>query len=363
MPRERRHPSSAPKRDVDLSRRRLLGALSLPWLLGACEERTPTRKEGFLLFGMPIQITLADASPEQAEAAVRAAQAQFEPFYRQIHPWQDSELTRLNQALPGGTPVPTSAQMRELIRLGQQLSRRSDGLFDPAVGRLVELWGFHNNHPDAPREPPPETAIDALLHPPPRMDDLSIEGETVLCRNPNVQLDFNAIAEGIAVERSLRALRELGLKDVIIDGGGDLGIAGRVGQRPWRIAIQDPFGPGALAGLDVEGPLAVFTSGSYRRRFTHAGQSYNHLIDPRTGHPSREPVSATVLHENAISADAAATALMVAGIEEAPSIARRMGASGFLLADSQGALYLSHSLRGRLHWPQGTPARKVHHVG
>ncbi len=327
---------------------RLLGLLPFS-LLGACTPKPRIETEGFLLYGMLTQLSLPAGAPVPLPAALQEMEAIFKREYAILHPWQDSPLTRLNAALRTGEWVELDPRLRDIIERGRELETATGGVFSPAVGALVKLWGFHSNEPDAERAPPPQAEIEHLMHPPPRMSDLDIDGGRIRCRNPNVQLDFNAMAEAWAAERSARRLAELGLHDALIDASGDLLVLGQAGRRPWKVAIQDPFSEGPLGWVELRGKLAAFTSGSYRKRFTWQGKSYSHIIDPRTGWPSHGLVGASVIAPDALLANAAATGLIAAGPADAPALIQHMKLDHVLLVEEHGHLLATPAMAGILH--------------
>ncbi|MGD9709060.1 MAG: FAD:protein FMN transferase [Halothiobacillaceae bacterium] len=332
------------------ARRAFLRRLTLASLapLAGCSREPSIQTEGFLLYGMLTQLALPETAPLSLAQTLSEVEAIFKREYAVLHPWQDSPLTRLNAALASGDWTPLDARLRDIIERGRELEALSQGAFSPAVGAVVKLWGFHSGQPNQEREPPSQAAIDRLMTPPPRMSDLEIDGERIRCRNPHVLLDFNAMAEGWAAELAADRLAELGVHDALIDASGDLLVRGQAGRRPWRVAIQDPFTEGPLGWLDLRGDEAVFTSGSYRKRFTHKGVSYNHIIDPRSGWPSRGLVGATVIAQDALLANAAATGLLATGPGDAPALIQRMGLDRVLLVDERGTLHATPTMADML---------------
>ncbi|MEW6765471.1 MAG: FAD:protein FMN transferase [Pseudomonadota bacterium] len=326
---------------------RLFGLAPLAIPLG-CSREPRIQTQGFLLYGMLIQLSLPEDAPIGLEAALNAVEAIFKREYAALHPWQDSPLTRLNARLPDGDWTALDPALRGIIERGRALETASGGAFSPAIGALVKLWGFHASQPNREREPPPQTDIERLLTPPPRMSDLVIEEGRIRCTNPNVLLDFNAVAEGWAAEQAIQRLRALGVEQALLDAGGDLRVLGKAGRRPWRVAIQDPFVEQPLGWIEVEGEAAVFTSGSYRKRFTYQGASYAHVIDPRSGWPSRGLVGVTVMSPDAVLADAAATALLAAGRADAPAVIQRMGLKHVLLVEDDGKLRATAAMARKL---------------
>jgi thiamine biosynthesis lipoprotein len=332
-----------------MKRRDFLKLLPLaPWAVG-CSPPTPRiQTQGFLLYGMLIQLSLSERAPQSIESALAEVEHLFKQEYAIIHPWQDSPLTRLNARLPSGDWIDLDPALRPWIERAQALEKLSDAYFSPAAGSLVKLWGFHSGQPNQERSPPAPNAIDALMQPPPRMSDLEIDGERIRSVNPHVQLDFNAIAEGFVAQKIMTQFKSNGIHDALLDTGGDIYALGQAETRPWRVAIQNPFAEGALATLDVTPSSAIFTSGSYRKQFTYQGTRYSHVINPRTGWPSQGLVSATVITTDTLLADATATALLAAGMSNAPQLAARMGLHEVLLVDAQGGLHASPALAPRL---------------
>ncbi|MEW5839051.1 MAG: FAD:protein FMN transferase [Pseudomonadota bacterium] len=316
--------------------------------MSGCAPSVHIETQGFLLYGMLIQLSLPQDAPIALEAALNMVERQFKQDYAVIHPWQDSPLTRLNAALPSGDWVQLEPALRPWIEQGARLEKRSDAYFSPAIGGLVKLWGFHSSSPNQERTPPAPGAIASYLQTPPRMSDLEIDGERIRSRNPLLQLDFNAMAEGMVATRLMAEFKAQGIRHALLDSGGDLALCGQAGARAWRVAIQDPFAEGALAALDVSGEAAVFTSGSYRKQFSYQGRRYSHVINPHTGWPAQGLVSVSVIAQDAVLADAAATAMLAAGMEKAPALAAHMGIVEFLLVDEQGRLHASPALAPRL---------------
>ncbi len=332
-----------------MKRRDFLKLLPLaPWVAGCAPPAPRIQTQGFLLYGMLIQLSLLDNAPVTIENALSQGEQLFKQEYATIHPWQDSPLTRLNARLPMGDWIDLDPALRPWIEQAQALEKASDAYFSPTIGALVKLWGFHSSQPNQERTPPAQAAIDELMNPPPRMRDFEIDGERIRCHNPHVQLDFNAIAEGFVAQKIMTQFKSNGIHDALLDTGGDIVALGRAGTRPWRVAIQNPFAEGALATLEVDAASAIFTSGSYRKQFTYQGTHYSHVINPRTGRPSQGLVSATVVGTNALLADAAATALLAAGLNDAPRVAAHMGLVDVLIVDEHGGLHASPALAPRL---------------
>jgi thiamine biosynthesis lipoprotein len=136
----------------------------------------------------------------------------------------------------------------------------------------------------------------------------------------------------------------------MVNLGGNLAVSGSRGDRPWRIGVRHPQGSGALGSLEVEGRMAVVTSGTYERYRQDGHRRYPHIIDPRSGEPATHVVSATVLHADAARADVAATALVVAGAEGWAEVARGLGVSEVMLVDGAGRVQLTPGMAAKVQF-------------
>ncbi|NIP71710.1 MAG: FAD:protein FMN transferase [Gammaproteobacteria bacterium] len=329
---------------------RSVAALGLATALAAsCAPQQRVHSGRFLAFGTLVEVTIWGTDERRAHQAIHAVEQEFRFMHRTWHAWRPGALGRVNALLATTEWFSVPPSVRPLIVRGTELAETSRGLFNPAIGKLVELWGFHQD--ERPAEPPPEPGqIAELVEQAPRMTDLELEGIRLRSRNSAVQLDFGAFAKGYGVDRAIELLRQRGIDNAVINAGGDLRAIGRHGERPWRIGIRDPRGPGILASLEIEGDESVFTSGDYERYFDFEGVRYHHILDPRTGRPARGVTSVTVIHNQGAAADAAATALFVAGVGQWRDIARSMGIKFVMLVDASGHVHMNPAMAERIRF-------------
>jgi thiamine biosynthesis lipoprotein len=316
-------------------------------LLTGCSADQRVYNDRFLAFGTLVELTIADSGTEQAIRAAEAVEKDFQVMHRVWHAWDPGPLGRVNQLLKTGGRFAAPPSILPLITLGQDLSAKSGALFNPAIGHLIKAWGFHGgDHTD--QRPPPRELIDKLLLQNPQMQDITVSGIYLQSSNPAVKLDFGAFGKGYGIDLAIAHLRKQGIENAILNAGGDLRAIGSRFGNPWRIAIRHPGENGVIAALLIQGDESVFTSGNYERRFRWQGKSYHHIIDPRTGYPAQGTASVTVVHSDAVTADAAATALFIAGPEQWHSIARAMGLRYVLLIDQDGTLHMNPAMQERL---------------
>ncbi|MBI1284272.1 MAG: FAD:protein FMN transferase [Thiobacillus sp.] len=334
-----------------------LGACLLP-ALGSSRAATLVSEEMYV-FGTLVGVDVLAADSEAARAAIADVSHAFTQQNRDWHAWKPGALGDLNRALAAGRTHAVAADLLPLLHQARDLARASDGRFNPAIGKLVGLWGFHNDvlpvggAPDA-------TALFELVAAAPSMDDLVFDGNRVSSRNPQVQIDLGGHAKGVALNQALDRLAAHGYKNALVNLGGNLAVSGTRGDRPWRIGIRHPLGgrsdlrhpqgEGAIASLEVSGRMAVVTSGTYERYRQDGDRRYPHIIDPRSGQPATHVVSATVLHPDAARADVAATALVVAGSTAWPEVARSLGVREVMIVDEAGRVQLTPGMAAMVHF-------------
>ncbi|MGJ7514246.1 FAD:protein FMN transferase [Pseudomonas baetica] len=255
----------------------------------------------------------------------------------------DSDIERFNQ-LPANTCQEMPSSVLELVRVGEQLSSQSDGSFDLTVEPLLNLWGFG---PQAREEKVP--AAEALAEVRQRVGHghLRIDGDQ-LCKDAAVEVDFNSIAAGYAVDLIAAKLEALGIHDYLAEATGELKAAGRkLDGSPWRIALEEPRDDQQVAEriVAIDG-YGLSTSGDYRNYFVQGGQRFSHTFDARSGAPvSHKLASVTVIHPSALMADGLSTLLLILGPERGWDYAEKndIGAFFVIRADTGFVTRTSHA--------------------
>lgn len=338
--------------------KKIAGLLLLPLglTLTACShDDLPVHQEQILVFGTLVDITLQGVDEDQAQQATAAVIHTLNELHHRWHAWEPGPLTDINARLARGETVALEPDQIEVIRGAQQLSRESGYLFNPAIGNLVALWGFHaDDRPD--NVPPPSPAeIGKLVAQHPVLDDLHFRNNEMRSTNPALQMDFGAYVKSYGVDRAIEELRKHGVRNAIVNAGGDLRAIGRKGDKPWRIGIRDPRGPGILASIEIQDDESVFTSGDYERFFNYQGRRYHHIIDPRTGYPPEGAMSATVIYPGGGIGGGASTALMVAGPKDWLAVAHGMHLKQAMLVDADRKVYTTPDLAKRLRFEIDPP--------
>jgi thiamine biosynthesis lipoprotein len=326
-------------------------------MLSSCQP-TPAPdsiKETYVTFGTLVEVELYAVTKEQAEPLLDTIRKDLDYFNFSLHAWKPGSLGRVNQMMSAASEFSANPSVIPLLAQAKTLSLQSNELFNPAIGNLIDLWGFHSDQ--LPTGPPPSVAaIQHLLAQKPSMRDFEIKGVRINNKNAAVRFDLGAIAKGYAVEKIAAYLRQQGVKHALLSAAGDIKALGQHGARPWFIGIRHPRQPGVIASTLLQDNEAISTSGDYERFYEHNGKRYHHIFDPRTGYPADHSISVTVIHTDAATADAAATALFVAGPREWSAIAKAMNINFVMLLDKNGQIHLSRAMADRLKFEiQPTP--------
>lgn len=316
----------------------------LTCLLTACGDTDRARQAKFFAFGTEIDVSLYGVDKQTAENTISALENAFNSVNNTWHAWQPSTLTRINEAIASGEAIKIEADVAAVIEQAGRYAKDSQHLFNPAAGKLFELWGYHQDNWFESRPPPSQDKINSWLQAAPTMEAIHIENGVLISDSNMVKLGFGGFAKGTAVDAAINALKQQGIENAIINIGGDLRAIGSHGDRPWRIGIRHPRKEGGMmASVAIDHDESVFTSGDYERYFTYESQRYPHILDPRTGYPATENISVTVIHQQAARADAAATALIVAG-SAWPQIAASMGIDHVMLMRADGQIEMTAAM-------------------
>ena len=281
-------------------------------------ESKPTyRTQQGKIFGTVYTVTYEHNADLQAEiiAAMQAVDNSLSPFNKR------SVITHVNN----NDSVCVDALFSEVFHTAEQIYRESYGAFDPTVAPLVNAWGFgFKRGMDVS-----SATIDSLLALV-GFDRISLNDNRVTKADDRIMLDFSAIAKGFGSDRVAHVLDSCGVKNYMVEIGGEVVVKGHnKNGNPWGIGITKPVDDSLSVNQDLQTVLrltdcAIATSGNYRNFYYKDGVKYAHTIDPRTGYPVQHSLlSATVIADNCMRADALATAFMVLGVDSAIAYCER----------------------------------------
>jgi thiamine biosynthesis lipoprotein len=285
---------------------------------------TPAVERTTHLMGTMLRITACHADREQAVAAIEAGFQEVARLEQILSSWRPtSEIGQVNGAL-AHTRVSISAELAQLLAEAGHWANRTHGAFDPAIGALIDVWGFR----EQARVPTSAQLTQALqvtgwAHA--RLDSAAI------VRGPaGWWLDTGGFGKGAALRSLARVLRARGVIEAVVDFGGQLIVIGNA-----QISVANPkHRSQATTSLNVR-DVSVATSSQSERFIESAGKRYGHILDPRTGQPVPAWGSVTVVTEDALAADALSTALFVMGPKAALEWAEQHPEVGVLVLEEE----------------------------
>jgi thiamine biosynthesis lipoprotein len=333
-----------------MNRRMLLRTLVATGLtpLSACTRPLQVFNETIAVFGTLVGITLYASAQTQATRAFAAVNARFEQIHTDWHAWEKGGLvSKINEAIADAKPITISAEVANFIKRNQMLCQQSNGLFDPGIGKLIKLWGFHQNSYDG-NKIPNAAAVQALLEQQPSILNITWNNDTLFCPNPAVALDFGASGKAYALNAASEILKQQGINNATIAIGGDIQVLGKKPEGAWRIGINDPLQVGqAKASLSLENGEAACSSGTYERFYTDLGKKVSHIINPKTGQPVTHILHSTAIHHDALIAEVGALSQLIAGEDQWQSVAQQLGILYSYLITPKGVEIVSNALKKR----------------
>ncbi len=292
-------------------KRLLLGVCCVLALLSSCVNQPQKIVLQGLAQGSFYAITYFDELNRNFQHEIDSI---FHAVDMSVNLWVDSSvISKVNR----NEEVTLDSIFIDNFRIAQKAARLSDGYFDPTISPIVAAWGFSYKSGDS-ITPQLIDSLKQLVN----YQKIRIENGKVVKENPNMKLDFNAIAQGYTSDLIASFLESRGIKNYLVDTGGEIMARGsKPNGQPWIVGIEKP-----AKNWDSEQVVqtritlrdkGLVTSGSTRKYVERNGRRYSHCIDPKTGYPVEHNVlSATVMAENSVWADALASICMVMGMEK-----------------------------------------------
>jgi thiamine biosynthesis lipoprotein len=286
-------------------------------------------------------------NPEELKRSVEKI---FHDFDMSLSLYNDSSIiSRINR----NEEVIADTFFTEVFNKSREISLMTDGAFDITVGPLVKAWGFG---PDSHKSFE-KTKLDSLM----KLigfEKVSLKDRHVIKADKNICLDVNAIAQGYSADVLCRYFEGLGMKNFLIEIGGEVRVNGDKDGKGWKIGIDRPADNNMFPGNDLQAVIklkdkSLATSGNYRKFYIEDGIKYSHTIDPETGYPAKNRIlSATIIADDCATADGIATACMVMGKEKTLDFLKKYpGLEAFLVfSDDNGNFrtWISEDLKNNI---------------
>ncbi len=313
----------------------LLTALLLLFAAGGCQPQPKSLQRTDYLLDTVVTLTLYDATEADLDAAFKEIR-RLSDLLDAYAPFSDLGWM---QAAAGLKPVAVAPETMELLVFAKDMYERTGGYLDVTVGPLIDLWGIRNGG-RYPAEGELSAAMGLL-----GMDDLILDeaAGTAYLTRPGMRLDMGALAKGYIADKVKALLLERGVTSGVIDLGRNILLIGeKPGGAAFSIGVQSPTNAGDLLRVLALRDKSLVTSGTYERYFEHEGQRYHHVLDPFTGFPADQGLSAvTILSGSSLWGDALSTACLLLGVEEGTKLIDSIPDAEALFVRTDGAIVTS----------------------
>ncbi len=298
-------------------------------------DEIKTVKRTQILLGTVVEIQVRNSDENKAEDAIKKAFAEVKRI--------DDLFTTYNEASPVwkinnsyDSIISVDSEIYSLIILCDSITKLSKGSFDVSLDNLTKAWGFYTDDPQLPTK----VKIDsALLNS--GWQKIILLGNNKIIKKENVGLNFGAIAKGYAVDKAIDVLKKYKIKKALVNAGGEISVIGN----DWILGIQNPRDVNSvIKKLKLNGNT-VATSGDYEQYFEVDGNRYHHILDPKTGYPSKGLQSVTIINKSNTIADALATAVFVMGKENGIKLIESLDDTEAMIIDSNGKIFYSSGFK------------------
>jgi thiamine biosynthesis lipoprotein len=321
--------------------------LALIVLASGCAKSKTVQKTQSIM-GTDVTITVVAQSSEEGEAAIEAGMRELRRLDAMMSLYKnDSEITKVNLAA-GKNPVQVSPEMVEVVERAVEVSRLSGGIFDVTIGPLVVLWQMRLKEGKVPTDEEIARTRSLVNY---RNIVIDKKASTIFLKKPGMIMDLGGM-KGYTADRAAAMIKKSGIDNAIIAVAGDIWVLGhREDGTPWRIGVQHPREQDkTLTVLDIKDKY-ISTSGDYERFVIKENKRYHHIIDPRTGKPSKGVISATLIGDKGALIDPLTKVPFIIGPAEGIKIVKKLGAEA-IIVDDQGKVFMTDGIKNLLDQPQ-----------
>ncbi len=315
-------------------KRILLFAIFALVLTSTCARQKTVQKTEAIM-GTDVTLTVVARSVAEGDEAIDAGMAELRRLDAMMSLYKDtSEITKVNLAA-GKHPVKVSPEMIEVVEDGAEISRLSNGIFDLTIGPLVVLWQMRLKEGKIPTD-----AEIARIKPLVNYKNVVVnkEASTIFLKKAGMIMDFGGM-KGYAADRVAGIFKKRGITNAVIAVAGDIWVLGRRDDgKPWRIGVQHPREHDKVIAVLNLSNKYVSTSGDYERFVIKGNKRYHHIIDPRTGKPSKGVISATLVGDKGAFIDPLTKVPFIMGPDEGLKIVSQVGAEA-IIVDDHGKIY------------------------
>ncbi|WP_405269884.1 FAD:protein FMN transferase [Cellulophaga sp. Ld12] len=311
-------------------------------LVTSQEKKYVTISETMKLMGSRFDITIVAEAESAAKKNIADAVAEISRIEKIISSWDEtSETSEINRNA-GIKPVKISAELFGLIERSIKISEITDGAFDISYASMDEVWKFDGSmrHP-----PTPEQITISIAKVGYQKIQLDKEQLTVFLPDEGMKIGFGALGKGYAADKAKELMLSKKVFAGVINASGDLTTWGRqaTGEK-WIVGISNPLDREKVFSWLPLDESSIATSGNYEKYLFFEGEKHSHIIDPRTGYPSKGISSVSVFSKSAELCDALATAVFIMGIDTGISLINQLKETEVIVVDSQNKIFKSNGI-------------------
>ena len=310
--------------------------------LGGTIQEVKIYQRTLKLMGSRFDLTVVADDREKADGYLDLAIDEITRIERLISSWDPNSQTSVINENAGVHPVKVDPELFQLIERALKVSKLTQGAFDISYASMDRIWKFDGSVTEMPPKAKIKESVSKVGY---QNIVLDRDEQTVFLKNEGMKIGFGAIGKGYAADKAKQLLIKHGVKAGIINASGDLNAWGcRPNGKDWMVAIVNPLNKDKVFSWLPVRDQAVVTSGNYEKYIILDGQRYTHIIDPRTGYPSKGILSATIFTKNAELADALATSIFVMGVETGLDFVNQLHGVECIIVDENNTISTSNNI-------------------
>lgn len=294
-----------------------------------------TIKRTQIILGTVVEIQVRDDNEQKAEDAIAQALTEVKRIDDLFTTYnEESPVWKINNSTDSIFSV--DPEIYSLIVLCDSITKISDGCFDVSLDNLTKVWGFYTDDPNVPSQSKIDSALIIS-----GWQKVKVVGGNQTIKTKKVGLNFGSIAKGYAVDKAIDVLKKSGIKEALVNAGGEISAIGNY----WIVGIQHPRETNAIIKKLKLNNLTVATSGDYEQYFEKDGIRYHHILNPKTGYPSKGLQSVTIINKSNTFADALATTVFVMEKDAGIKLVENLEDTETMIIDDKGKIFYSSGFK------------------
>jgi len=290
-----------------------------------------TFKRTSIVMGSTIEVQVRGVDEDIANKAINAAFTEsrmLDTLYSTF--MKNNNMWKINNS--DSDTIHVNPETFFMLKKCDELWKLTDGAFDVAIGKIIDVVGFEKNSPSLPD---PQQVVKALENV--GWKKIKLIEPDIFIKPVNVKISFNAIVPGYTADKCAEIIEKYGIKDYLVNVGGEIFAKGN----NWKVGIQHPRKQNELLGAIVSNGIGVSTSGDYQQYFKKDGKRFTHIFNPATGYPANECEAVTIIAKDALTADALSTGIFVLGPLKGIELIEKLKDVEGIIVDTTGHLHQS----------------------